>query len=222
MRYSIQKVSLTDKWAENMLLELDKEKEQTKKESAVFVQNLHQQKGEVEQKIEKLLDLYIEGGVLTLEEYQAKKQKMLNEKLDIEQKIRDFEQTGNNWLEPMRKMIFEAKQAKILLSQGDNQQILTFLKNVGSNFILKDKKFNFAFKIGWRARVAGEPNVSFSNWRRGRDSNPRSPCELNILAGCSFQPLRHLSRITKNLKLKTKNQQLTTNDKQLTTGKRTS
>jgi len=30
---------------------------------------------------------------------------------------------------------------------------------------LKDKKFNFAFKIGWRARVAGEPNASFSNWR---------------------------------------------------------
>ena len=103
--------------------------------------------------------------VLTLEEYQAKKQKLLNEKLDIEQKIRDFEQMGNNWLEPMKEMIFEANQAKILLSQGDNQQILTFLKNVGSNFILKDKKFNFAFKIGWRARVAGEPNASFPNWR---------------------------------------------------------
>ena len=88
---------------------------------------------------------------------QTKKQKLLNEKLDIEQKIRDFEQMGNNWLEPIREMIFEAKQAKILLSQGDNQQILTFLKNVGSNFILKDKKFQFAFKIGWRARVAGEP-----------------------------------------------------------------
>ena len=90
--------------------------------------------------------LYIEDGVLTLEEYQAKKQKLLNEKLDIEQKIRDFEQSGNNWLEPMREMIFEAKQAKILLSQGDNYQIREFLKNVGSNFILKDKKFNFAPK----------------------------------------------------------------------------
>ena len=73
----------------------------------------------------------------------------------------------------MKEMIFEAKQAKILLSQGDNQQILTFLKNVGSNFILKGKKFNFAPKIGWRARVAGEPNFAFTNWRRGWDSNPR-------------------------------------------------
>ena len=165
MRDFIQKVSLPNKWAENMLVELDKEKEQTKKESKDFVQNLQSQKIEVEQKIENLLDLYIERKGLTIEEYQAKKSKLLNEKLDIEQKIRDFEQMGNNWLEPMKEMIFEAKQAKILLSQDDNQQILTFLKNVGSNFILKDKKFNFAFKIGWRARVAGEPNASFSNWR---------------------------------------------------------
>ncbi|HRR39505.1 MAG TPA: recombinase family protein, partial [Candidatus Paceibacterota bacterium] len=126
MRNFIQKVSIPDDWAENMLAEIDKEKEQAKLESLSFVQNLHQKKAEVEQKIEKLLDLYIAGGALTLEEYQAKKQKLLNEKLDIEQKIRDFEQSGNNWLEPMKKMIFEAKQAKILLSQGDNQQILTF------------------------------------------------------------------------------------------------
>ncbi len=173
MRDFIQKVSLPDRWAKNMLAELDKEKEQAKKDGENFVQNLQNQKAEVERKIERLLDLYISGGDLTLEEYQAKKQKLLNEKLDIEQKLRDFEQIGNNWLEPMRKMIFEAKQAKILLSQGDNQQILTFLKNVGSNFILKDKKFNFAPKIGWRALAEGEPATSFSNWRRERDSNPR-------------------------------------------------
>ena len=153
MKSWIQKVSIPDDWAKNMLAKMDKEKEQAKRESEIFVQNLHQQKSEVEQKIEKLLDLYIEGGVLTLEEYQAKKSKLLNEKLNIEQKIKDFEQMGNNWLEPMRKMIFEARQAKILLSQGDNQQILTFLKNVGSNFILKDKKFNFCFKIGCSGRA---------------------------------------------------------------------
>ena len=209
VKTEIQKVSLPDDWAKNMLLELDKEKEQAKKESEVFVQNLQNQKAEIEQKIENLLNLYIEGKWLTIEEYQAKKQKLLNEKLDTEQKIRDFERMGNNWLEPIREMIFEAKQAKILLSQGDNQQILTFLKNVGSNFILKDKKFNFCFKIGWRARVAGEPNASFSNWRRGRDSNPRDSLKPNTLAGCCYQPLSHLSlgifylRINK-IKLKAK------------------
>jgi len=30
---------------------------------------------------------------------------------------------------------------------------------------LKDKKLNFAPKIGWRARVAGEPEKTFTDWR---------------------------------------------------------
>jgi hypothetical protein len=80
------------------------------------------------------------------------KSKLLNEKLEIEQKIRDFEQKGNNWLEPMKEMILASSQAKILLSQSDNQQIRSFLKNVGSNFILKDKNSIL------RLKSAGEPS----------------------------------------------------------------
>src|SRR3989338_4559476 len=113
MKEIIQKVSIPDDWAKNMFAEIDKEKEQTKKDSEVFVQNLQKTKVEVEQKMDKLLDLFIDGKGISPEEYQAKKQKMLNEKLDIEQKIKDFEQTGNNWLEPMKEVILASSQAKI-------------------------------------------------------------------------------------------------------------
>jgi hypothetical protein len=174
MKGIIQKVSIPDDWAKNMLAEIDKEKEQAKLESLSFVQNLQKEKAEVEQKMDKLLDLFIEGKGISPEEYQTKKSKLLNEKLDIEQKVRDFEQKGNNWLEPMEEMILASSKAKILLSQCDNQQIRQFLKNVGSNFILKDKKFNFAPKIGWRAIAEGEPMVSFPNWRRVRNSNKKT------------------------------------------------
>jgi len=30
---------------------------------------------------------------------------------------------------------------------------------------LKDKKFQFALKIGWRALAEGEPTAPFPNWR---------------------------------------------------------
>ena len=73
--------------------------------------------------------------------------------------------------------ILASSQAKILLSQSDNQEIRAFLKNIGSNFILKDKKFQFALKIGWRALAESEPNFAFTNWRKGWDSNPWYPCE---------------------------------------------
>ena len=193
MKGIIQKVSLPDDWANNMLAEIDKEKEQAKLESLSFVQNLQKEKIEIEQKMDKLLDLFIEGKGISPEEYQVKKSKLLNEKQDILGKMRDFEQKGNNWLEPMKEMILASSQAKILLSQSDNQEIRAFLKNIGSNFILKDKKFQFALKIGWRALAESEPTKTFPNWRRGRDLNPRDPLRSNTLAGCPFKPLRHLS-----------------------------
>ena len=173
MKSVIQKVSIPDDWADNMLAELDREKASIQNEGVSFVQNLKSRKAEVEQKIDRLLDIYIEGKGISPDEYQAKKAKLLNEKADTEQEIRDFEQKGNNWLEPMREVILLSSQAKILLSQGDKTQIRAFLKNVGSNFMLNSKRLEISPKNGWRARVAGEPMTSFPNWRKGRDSNPR-------------------------------------------------
>ena len=174
MKGIIQKVSLPDDWANNMLAEIDKEKEQAKEETRVFVQNLQAQKVEIESKAENLLDLFIGGKGIEPEEYQTKKSKLLNEKQDILGKIRDFEQKGNNWLEPMKEMILASSQAKILLSQSDNQEIRAFIKNIGSNFILKDKKFQFVLKIGWRALAEDEPTKTFPNWRRVWESNPQT------------------------------------------------
>jgi site-specific DNA recombinase len=61
-------------------------------EGVSFVQNLKNRKVEVERKVDRLLDIYIEGKGISPEEYQAKKAKLLNEKADTEQAIRDFEQ----------------------------------------------------------------------------------------------------------------------------------
>ena len=95
-----------------MLAELDREKASIQNEGVSFVQNLKSQKVEVEQKIDRLLDIYIEGKGISPDEYQAKKAKLLGEKADIDQEIRDFEQKGNNWLEPMREVILLSSQAQ--------------------------------------------------------------------------------------------------------------
>jgi len=123
-----------------MLAELDREKTSIQNEGVSFVQNLKTRKAEIEQRIDRLLDIYIEGKGISPDEYQVKKAKLLGEKADIDQEIRDFVQKGNNWLEPMREVILLSSQAKILLSQGDKTQIRAFLKNVGSNFMLNSKR----------------------------------------------------------------------------------
>ena len=61
----------------------------------------------------------------------------------------------------------------------------------------KDKKFQFALKIGWRALAEGEPTKTFPNWRRGWDSNPRTPCEVNSFRNYRTRPLCDLSKHAK-------------------------
>ena len=54
----------------------------------------------------------------------------------------------------------------------------------------KDKKFQFALKIGWRALAEGEPENSFTTWRWGQDSNLRglTPTRFPIVL---LKPLGH-------------------------------
>jgi len=50
---------------------------------------------------------------------------------------------------------------KKIAQAGDLSEIRTFLKNVGSNFVLKDKKFEWLAKRGYRivGEIAGNSTV---------------------------------------------------------------
>ena len=72
----LQKVSLSSHDTERVLAELGKEEIQAKEQAKATVQNLKTQLGEVEQKLEKLLDVYLEE-TITAEEYASRKEKLL-------------------------------------------------------------------------------------------------------------------------------------------------
>jgi len=156
----IQKVALPDDWTDKMLAKLDTERAEIDNDHQAVVQNLLAEKKQIKAKLDQLLDLHLEGGVDS-GEYREKKNQLVNKNIEINQKIRDFEQHGNNWLEPMRTMINSSCQAKNLAPANNPNDIYTFLKKIGSNFILKDKKFQFEGKIGWRALLKNAP---FNNW----------------------------------------------------------
>ena len=95
----LQKVSLSSQDTEKILAELEKDELSAKEEAKTVVQNLKQELGKTETVLENLLDLYLAKG-LSQDEYAVKKQKILNSKIEIQSKIRDFEQKGLSWLEP--------------------------------------------------------------------------------------------------------------------------
>jgi len=111
---TIQKVSLPSDWAEKMLAELNKEEQSTAQSDALFAQNLKDEIRVCEEKLDALLDAHLEK-TITSEEYIAKKNKILARKIEVEQKLKDFERQGNRWLERARELIKSAHQAKISL-----------------------------------------------------------------------------------------------------------
>ena len=169
----IQKVSLPPSWADKMIEELDKEKEQEVQDGITFAQNLKAKIKECEEKLDKLLDAHLDD-VISKDEYAAKKQKILNEKVEISEKLSDFERKGNHWLEPAKNFILAAKQAEIIALQENFSEKKNFLKKVGSNRILRERKVSVLAEMPWKilanlpaeARSAEAINSQHTIWLR--------------------------------------------------------
>jgi len=161
IKTKIQKVSLLKGWAKKMLNELAKETNQANIQSQPLIQNLHHQKREIDKKLDDLLNLRLDG-LIDNEQYLTKKNLFINQQSAIDGEIADFESKGNNRLEPMKEMILSASQAKILIRKNNPYEFRSFLKNIGSNFVLKNKNFGFQGNIGWRILLN---SPAFPNWR---------------------------------------------------------
>ena len=142
----LQKVSLSSQDTERILAELDKDEQQAKEQAKTTVQNLKAELSEIEKKLEKLLDIYLEE-TITAEEYASRKEKLVKKKVGLQEQIQDFEQNGLSWLEPAREFVLSLNQAAKLLESENKSEMTTFLKNIGSNCILQNRQLIFSPKI---------------------------------------------------------------------------
>ena len=182
IREKIQKVSLCSAWAQKCIAELEKEKQEQAQAKSTFAQKLRDELVEIERKLDRLLDLQLSGAI-TQNEYSAKKQKILNQKIEVSEKLRDFERKGYNRFEPMINFIKAANQAENIALHGNLFEQKDFLKKIGSNFRIAERTLAFDLKMPWKiaekynaearsAEATPSKIAESENWRRGRDSNP--------------------------------------------------
>ena len=171
----LQKVSLSSHDTEKVLAELEKEEARAKEQAKTTVQNLKTDLVEVETKLEKLLDVFL-GEIVSAEDYKARKEKLLARKVELAEKIKDFEQKGLSWLEPAREFVLSLNQAAKLLENENKTEMTTFLKNIGSHCILPNHQLIFSPKIPYNLFAeraeAGEANLPFPIVWTGGDLNP--------------------------------------------------
>ena len=176
IRALLQKVSLSSQDCAKVLFELDKEELQAKEQAKKSVQNLKVELITIEQKLEKILDVYL-SEVITTEEYTSRKQKLLNKKIEIQEKIKDFEQNCLSWLEPAKEFLANLEKAWKLKKSEDYSEISTFLKNIGSNHILQNRQLLFSlsdpYKLLTEQSEASSSKLTFNKWWTWRESNSR-------------------------------------------------
>ena len=157
----IQKVSLCDDWTKKFIGKLEKDKYIAVQSSRPQQQNLETKITEIDTKISKLIDIYIAGNV-SLEEYQKKKENLINEKKELQEELKDFAAGGNNWFEPAREFVTSLNKAYYAISEGNLESQKEFLKKIGSNFILKERRLVFSTEGTFRPFLKNAP---FLNWR---------------------------------------------------------
>ena len=203
IKEKIKKVSLSSAWANASINYFENEKMKIAQAESSFAQKARDELVEIETKLDRLLDLQLDGN-LSQAEYTAKKHKLILAKKDLEEKISAFGRKSNNRFELAIAFLKEANQTEKYAQQENPERIRDFLKKIGSNFRIADRTlacdFKNAFKIAEKyhaeARSAEAIPYDFiksESWRRGRDSNPRSPFGLTCFPSKRTRPLCDLS-----------------------------
>ena len=180
---AIQKVSLPDDWTDKMLNELEDEKKEKAQSSRFFAQKTENEIKIIDEKLEKLMNAYLESA-LNLVEYREAKNKLVNQKQLLKDKLTAFEKKSANRFELAIAFLKEANQAEKYAQQENPEWIRDFLKKIGSNFRIADRTlacdFKNAFKIAekYHAEALCAEATSFNfaeckTWRRREDSNLR-------------------------------------------------
>ena len=139
---------------------------------------------EIEIKLDLLLDLHLEGS-LTQTEYATKKQKLILDKKDLEEKISAFGRKSNNRFELAIAFLKDTNQAEKYAQEENPERIRDFLKKIGSNFRIADRTLVCDFKNAWviaekyhsKAQRTGKTSYGFAKsetWLGREDSNPHS------------------------------------------------
>jgi site-specific DNA recombinase len=138
----MNQVSIPDYWSEKFLKQIQEWREEEFQQSQTKIRNLNQELKILKNKIEKVLDLHIEGEI-TAEEYKEKKNKLVNTRKDLEAKIQEISNKGATWIEPLEDFVITSNQANKSVLTDDLHLANKVLKKIGSNYKISEKKLSY-------------------------------------------------------------------------------
>jgi len=138
LRESIRRVSIPDDWAEKMLAEVEtwKRDEEAKQADLVAAQRI--EFDEMQEKLDRLLDAYVDG-ILDKDEFAARKEQYVTRKRELADSVAAFESGGASRLEPLVTFISDARQARYTAASQDLSDLRKWHHLLGSNLLFSSE-----------------------------------------------------------------------------------
>ena len=157
----IKKHSIPIEWGTKFHQRINDEEQKISTQLEKVSQTLKLQLKKVKKRLDNLLDSYLDK-VITRDPYLDKKNTLMGQKKDLEERLTKLYSSETAWLEPFRNWVDLALQAsKVASPNTDLYQKRAFLLKTGSNFYLNDKNAYFPPRKPWSALASAAPSRSF-------------------------------------------------------------
>ena len=155
---ALQRVALPLETKDKILNHWAKERGDARHKMADLQRNAASELAGLRGKLDRLLDAHLSGAV-DRSEYLAKKESLLNRKLEIEGKLASFQGSAISWLEPAKEFLESAHQAGQRATRENPETLSTFFRNIGSNPTVMNRKLKFSYGLPWNILARKSQNI---------------------------------------------------------------
>jgi len=134
LRESIRRVSIPDDWADKMIAEVETWKRDEDAKQADIVAGQKAELDQMQERLDRLLDAYIEG-ILDKDEFAARKEQYVNRKAELADSVARFESGGASRLEPLISFITDSRKARYVADGESLTDLRKWHHLVGSNLL---------------------------------------------------------------------------------------
>ncbi|MDO8618154.1 MAG: recombinase family protein [Candidatus Uhrbacteria bacterium] len=150
VKEQLQTISLSEEWYTQGLARIKQWEEASKNNHTNFALNLDNKIQALDQKLSMLVDAFLDG-TLDKQIYLKKKEELIKQKTDFNQKKSAFRRQGNFRFEPLKEFWKDLSLAKKLAVSNDFPEIKSFVAKNGTNPQLQTKTVSWiwtgAFQI---------------------------------------------------------------------------
>ena len=136
----LQGYALPSEWATTLNKMLDEDERKLAQTSGVFVANAQTRLANLQSKLQRLLDSYLDQDI-DQQTYRAKQAELMSEKKSLDEQVSKHTLAANVWVEPMRQWLKTAVSLCETAKSGSFAEIKQALLQIdGLNLFLKTKK----------------------------------------------------------------------------------